>query len=284
MGGVVQRLLAPGVLHPHWRVRLVIDHTATMRRDMEERVARLGLAARGLLYAVLALLALQIAVGDGGETADSQGALDAVARQPYGRVLLVVLALGFAGYAVWRLLQMVRADTWGERIAGAGRGLLYSALCATTVQQLLTSSSGGGKPEESATARLLNLPFGVVLVVAIGLGIIGYGLYHAKEVFTGEWRHELRLGALSASARRAVTVVAVAGLVARCVVFSLTGGFLVRAALEQAPNRAVGLDGSLNQLARAPYGPALLTLVALGLFAYGLWGGVRARYERIDLG
>ena len=66
-----------------------------------ERLGRAGLVAKGVLYAVIAILAVKVALGGREESPDKQGALDAIAQQPFGRGLLILLAIGLAGYAVW---------------------------------------------------------------------------------------------------------------------------------------------------------------------------------------
>ena len=251
-----------------------------MRADARERLARVGLASRGLLWGLMGLLALQIAFGSRSTQADSQGALRAVARQPFGRGLLALLAVGFAGYALWRFVQARRGDDWKQRTVAAVRGVVWAGLCGTTVRVVLGAGTGGSS-EQSITARLMELPFGGALVAVAGVVVAGAGLWQGKQAFTGEWAQDLDLSSLGPTRRRAVAAAAVGGLVARMVVYALVGAFLVRAAVGHDPRRGVGLDGTLQQVAASPYGPWVLSLVAAGLAAFALWSLVRARYERI---
>jgi hypothetical protein len=253
-----------------------------MRRPVTESLARVGLVARGVLYGVMALLALRILLG-GNEQADSQGAIAALAQQPFGAVLLGLLALGLAAYAAWQFALAWFGEGLSERVPAVGRGLLWAALAAAAVRRLL-GAGASSQSEESVTATVLGLPFGVPLVVAVGLAMGLVGLYNGKQGLAEDWREKLRLGRCSRSTARMVQTIAMGGLVGRMAVFGLVGAFLVRAALRHDPEQGVGLDAALREVASAPYGPFLLGLLALGLAAYAAWCGVRARFERVDTG
>lgn len=256
------------------------------------RLGRAGLVAKGVLYLTIAVLALQVAIGGGaqGETVGQQGALRNLAGQPFGTVLLALLALGLAGYALWRLSQ-AWLDSSGESGAKAlavragffARGVFYGALCVLTVRLLLGSGQAqqGGGGEQEATARLLGLPFGQALVVLAGLVVIGIGLYQGYEGLTKRFKENLQTARMSAGENRWATRLGVLGLCARGVVFTLIGVFLVRAALTFDPQQAVGLDGALAALATTAAGPWLLGVVAAGLLAYGVYCFALARYGRI---
>ena len=254
-----------------------------------EGLARAGLVARGVLYAIVGVLALQVAAGRETERPDKQGALTALAHQPLGKVLLVAAAVGFAGYAVWRLSAAVLdtegdgtdASGWAKRVADLGRGLLYTGFCVTAVR-LITGSSGDDRTKEAdLTAAVLRAPLGRVAVAAVGLAVVGGGLYNGYRALSAKYRKKLRTGEMSRTMRRWITGIATVGLIARMVVFVLIGAFLVRAAARYDAREAVGVDGALQRLADATYGPALLALVAVGLFMYGLYSFVEARYRRL---
>lgn len=256
-----------------------------------ERLGRAGLAAKGVLYVTIAVLALQLAVGGGGAggTVGQQGALRTLAEQPFGTVILVLLAVGLLGYALWRLSQAWLdpgdedgAKAVAQRVSYVVRGVFYAGLFVLTLR-LLTSrgGGGGGGGEQEATARLLDLPFGQALVVLLGLVVVGVGLYQGYRGITKDFAKELQTGGLPPARRRAIIRLGVVGLCARAVVFTLIGVFLVRAALTFDPNAAVGLDGALAALAGTAAGPALLGVVAVGLLAYGAFCFAQARYGRI---
>lgn len=254
-----------------------------------EGLARAGLVARGVLYGIVGMLALQVAFGRRTQQPDKNGALAAVAHQPLGKVLLAAVAVGFAGYALWRLLSAFidaeqagnGAGGWAKRAGDLGRGVLYATFFVTTVR-LITGSSGDDRTNEAdLTAKVMRAPWGRVLVALVGLAIIGAGLYNGYRALSEKYQKKLRTGQMSASVRRWVTGIATVGLASRMVVFFLIGGFLVKAAVRYDPRQAVGVDGALERLAARPHGPWLLALVAVGLFTFGLYSLVEARYRRL---
>lgn len=256
-----------------------------------EGLARAGLVARGVMYATVGAIALRIATGSTGEQADKQGALASLARQPLGKVLLVAVAVGFAGYATWRFIDAI-LDTdgegsdfsgWARRAGDLARGLLYVSFFVTTVR-IIVGASGDETDEADRTAMVLHAPLGRVVVTVVGLAIIGGGVYNGYRAVSRKYTKKLRTHRMSPTARKWVVAVATAGLLSRMVVYGLIGTFLVRAALRYDPNEAVGVDGALSRLADRPYGPWLLGLVAIGLFMYGLYSFVEARYRRLMQG
>ncbi|MEN9936493.1 MAG: hypothetical protein RLZZ387_3072 [Chloroflexota bacterium] len=256
-----------------------------------ERLARLGYAAKGVVYALIGTLAAQAAIGSGGATTDSRGVLAWIVTQPYGRIALALVAAGLAGYAVWKVTEAA-LDTEGEGdepkglAARAGQvlsGVLHAGLAWTAVQILAGTGGSGGDSTQDWTARLLSWPLGRWLVSAVGIGVLGYGLYELYEAYRASFREQLNLGRMSPTEERWATVAGRAGLAARGVVFGLIGVFLVQAALRADAERAEGVAGALEALARQPYGRWLLGIVALGLVAYGIFMLVVARYRRISV-
>lgn len=256
------------------------------------KAARFGLAAKGVLYAVIGAIALQIAIGGGGGggEASQQGALQRIGQEPFGAVLLGVLAVGLAGYAGWRLIQAVRgtdedsaAKDIALRIAAAFRAALYGLLSVVALQGIRGGGGGGGgDSEQELTARVLELPGGVVLVGIVGAVILVVGGLQAKRGVSAEFMEDLESYGVSNNERSVVRRLGVVGHVARAVVYGIIGGLLVKAALDADPDEAVGLDGALAELANRPYGPWLLGIVALGLVAYGAYCLVAARSVRTD--
>lgn len=252
-------------------------------------LARAGLVARGVLYLTVGALALQIARGKKEKNADKAGALSTLARQPLGKFLLVAVAMGFAGYALWRFLEAI-LDTDGEgsdlsgvakRAADFARGLLYVSFFLTAARLVIGSSSEDQSKESDLTGRVLNAPLGRLVVALVGAAIVGGGLYTGYRAMSKKYKKKLHTGEMSPTVRRWVTVVASVGLTARMVVFLLIGTFILRAAIDYDPKQAVGVDGALKRLASRPNGPLLLAVVAVGLFAYGLYSFVEARYRKV---
>lgn len=260
-----------------------------------ERAARLGYAAKGVVYVTLALIAIQAALGSR-QTEGQRGALDSIADQPAGKLLLVLIVVGMFGYAAWRLIESAQggdgegdgAKGIAKRLAHAASGLLYASLGVQALRVLRGASAGGAGADDSRsedwTARLMALPWGRALVIAAGLGVIGYALQQLYKAVTSDVLRHLDLHDASAQRRRWITHVGRAGVAARAVVFLVIGGFLVQAALHADPTRATGLAGALDTLQRTPAGPWLLVGVAIGLLAFGLFQGVQARYRQVNVG
>lgn len=257
------------------------------RNRWTERFGRLGFAAKGLLYVLTALLAIQVAVGEGGKPEDQKGALAAVADEPFGMVLIVLLALGLSGYALWRLVEVVigqrdkdGAEDYVERAASVVRAIIYGALAAFAWAIVAGTGGGASSSEKQQTAAVLDWPGGVAIVTIVGLVVIGIAAYQGYQAATQGFLDDLELARMSEKERRTATTLGTAGHAARGVVFALMGVFLVKAALEYDPQEAIGLDGALKELASQPYGSVLLGLVAVGLLLYGLYCLVEARYRK----
>jgi hypothetical protein len=248
-----------------------------------DRLARVGWAAKGALYGLIGVLAIQIPAGLGGKTTDQQGAMRTVADETGGTLLLVLLALGFAGYAAWRAVEAASgrgAEGAGKRLGAAVSGAIHLGLAGAAIALAIGAGSGSSDPD-SVTARVMELPLGVWLVGAVGVGIVGVGAYNAWEGVSRKFEECLRIGEMAPRERSVVRVMGIAGLVARGVVFALIGAFLVKAAVEFDPKDAIGLDGALAKVANQTYGRWLLALAALGLLCYAAFCVVQARYRRI---
>lgn len=249
-----------------------------------EALARLGLVARGVIWMTIGLLALEIVTGGGGQ-ADRQGALRAIAAKPFGHTLLVVLVIGFCGYALWRGLEAAvghrdedGAKRTGKRLVSASRTLIYGFFAVTTINFL----AGGGKQGDNTkpmTARVMMHSGGQTLVGAIGVALLGGGLVIAIRALRADYMD--KLGPTPAWARRVAGFVGRVGLVSRGLVISLIGWFLLHAAITFDPNDAKGLDQSLRTVAQRPYGGWLLGAVALGLLMFAVWSWIEARYRDI---
>jgi hypothetical protein len=254
-----------------------------------ERLGRVGLVAKGLSYGLVGVLAVLVAVGAGGAATDRQGALRLVAKESYGTGILVALGLGFGAYAAWRFAQAVtnRDDEgddfegWAKRSGALAKGVLYTLLSLLAFS-LVTGPRGESRNEPEQTARVFDLPFGRWLVLAIGLGLIGYGLVNGYRSITGAFRKDLKTGQMAREdVGPLVNVAGFVGHAARMVLFSMVGIFLVRAAWQYDPKEAIGIDGALAKLAHQPYGPVWLGAAAAGLFAYGVFSTLQARYRDI---
>jgi hypothetical protein len=256
-----------------------MDVAADIRRpaDWEQPLARAGLVAKGCVYAIVGVLAFELAVGAGGAATSNQGALQHLAGSGAGTVLLVLLAIGLAAYALWRFIQAWHADEWAKRLGYAARGVVYAGITYSAVRILAGShhqQSQNGKAHK-ATAVVLSWPGGPVLVGIAGGVLIGVGLWQLysgiSTRFEDKWRGSHDVG----------RIVGIVGHVARFVVFALMGAFAIKAAAQYDPQAAIGLDGALQKLARSSYGPFLLGITAAGLIAYGVFCLFDARYRDV---
>jgi hypothetical protein len=248
--------------------------------------AKLGFAARATIYLLMGLLALSLAFGNSSSETDQRGALQSVAEKSGGKVLLVALALGFAGYALWRLGEAAFGVTGegkdkGPRVKALVSGLVYGSLAVTTVTLLLGSSSGSQAQQQSSlTARVMEHTGGRWLVGLVGLVIAGAGAVMVYEGLKKKFMKYLRTGEMSPSERTVVGRLGMVGTIARGVVIGLSGVLVVQAAVTFDPDKARGLDGALRTLASQPFGPYLLGAAALGLVAFGVYGYAEARWRR----
>jgi uncharacterized protein DUF1206 len=252
-----------------------------------EWLARSGFVARGLIYGIIGILALELALGSGGKTTNQQGALKTIAQQPFGEVLLILVAAGLAGYASWRIIRAFlghgaeASDSGFERVAALASGVVYAALCAVAVKILLGSDQGGSENVHGKTAGVLAWPGGTWLVAIAGAVLIGVGLYQGYRGVSRDFLKDSKTEQMSPGVRKWTEWIGTFGHLARMTVFGLVGVFLIKAAIDYNPDSAVGLDGALAKLAHASYGPFLLGVVAAGLIAFAAYSLTDARYRRI---
>lgn len=254
-----------------------------------ERLARIGYVARGIVYMVVGGVAARAAFGGGGRVEGQRGALEEIFRQPFGKFILGLVALGLVGFAIWRFVQAALdpeqkgTDAKGAvtRAGYAVSGVVHTGLAIAAIGLLRGTGSGGDDGGQGLTARVLEAPAGRWLVAAAGLIVIAFGLYELYRAAKSKIGERLNLAGMSPAARDGLVIAARAGMAARGVVFALIGFFLVRAALQYDSSEARGLRGALVTLREQPAGKWLLAAVALGLVGFGIFEIVKARYRRI---
>jgi Domain of Unknown Function (DUF1206) len=259
-------------------------------------LARAGLLAKGVSFGIVGVLALKLAIGDGGKATSRQGALQTLAQSTFGKVLLILLAVGFAGYAIWRFVQAFaertedggekgKAKKWGKRAGYVGRGLIYAALTASTVKILVGSGQQQSQNQKAhhTAGMVMGWPGGRWIIGIAGIVIIGAALWNLYRGIARNFEDKWRIGKMSATERKWGGRAGAAGHFARFVVFGLIGVFVIKAAIDYNPNDAIGLDGALQKLSQASYGPYLLGLTAFGLVCYGIYCLVDARYRDVSV-
>ena len=264
------------------------------------RLARCGFATKGIVYLLIGILAAKAAVGAGGKTTDNRGAIETLYRQPFGRALVSLIALGLFVYALWLFvaaaLDPERTGTdakgaagarWAGRAVSAMLGCTYAALgvvAAKLVVQQRSSGKGTDAATHDWTAKLLAHPFGAALVVLIGLIVLGVAGYFFFQAATARFRDKLDLGGASAAERGWVGPLGRVGFAALGVVDVIIGLFLIIAAVRHNAGETKGVGSALAAVAQRPYGGVLLGVVALGFIAYAAYTFAEARYRRLVAG
>jgi hypothetical protein len=253
------------------------------------RIARVGYTAKGVVYATIGVLAMREALGEGGSTTGPVGAMRSMGPNPMDGVLLLVLAAGLVGYAMWKLVQGITdPDDKGSgahgllRRAGyVGSGLIHGGLAFTAAQSIF----GAEDTSEDAVALSVMAyqpPLGQILVGLVGLVVIGVGLYQLYAAYGAKFRDELRLNRMGNTKDRWVTLAGCVGTTARALAIGVAGAFVVLAAYQSDPNEVRGLGEALETIQSQPLGSYMLGIVAAGLLVYGAFMLLVARYRRIE--
>jgi hypothetical protein len=254
-----------------------------------EWLARGGLIAYGVVHLLVGWLALQIAWGtSGGTSADTSGALQTLADQPFGTVLLWVAAVGLVALALWQVSEAIwghpdrdRAKRVRKQVTSGARAVVYAALAVSAALFALGTGSSSSQSQEQATTGVLAWPGGRVLVVAAGLAIIGVGIAGIIKGIRKSFIEEINTSSMPPTARTGVLRLGQVGYIAKGIALSVVGGLLTYATLTFDRQTAQGLDGALQTILAQPFGRFLLTAVALGFAAFGLFAILQSRYRRM---
>jgi hypothetical protein len=249
-----------------------------------DHAIRAGLVAYGVVHLLVAWLAVQLAFGEKADSASNSGAMQYLAEQPLGGVLLWLIAVGMFFLVVWRLLEFgfgyreESDDTkrWRKRATSLGKAVIYGALGWSAVQT--ATGSGGGSGTDSTTAKLMDLPAGQWIVGAVGLAIIGYGITLVVRGWTEKFREHLDAQGQSGKDGSAYVTLGKAGYIAKGVAIAIVGGLFGYAAVTHDPKKSGGLDQALKTVLEQPFGQVLLVAIAVGIAAYGAFCFARARH------
>ncbi|GAB3743752.1 DUF1206 domain-containing protein [Microlunatus parietis] len=243
---------------------------------------KVGLAGYGLMHLVLGALAVRLSFG-GRSEASQQGALAELATQPFGRIGLWVAAIGLFALVPWRLIDAAVGYRWHDeprrtfrRVTAVGQAVVYLWLGVSAVRIVLGAGAGGSRGEETASARLLALPLGPTLLMAVGAVVIWIG---GAQVVKG--LRKSFVDDLSGAGRLTVTLGRI-GFPAKGIALVLVGVLAGWAGISYDPAKAGGLDDALQALRGQAFGPVLLAAVAVGLIAFGLFCFGWARRPRVQ--
>ncbi|SFG24692.1 protein of unknown function [Halobacillus alkaliphilus] len=258
------------------------------------RLARFGYMAKGVVYALVGILAFMAAIGVGGKTTGTSGMLKSLAGVPSGNIILWIIGIGLICYIGWVFIKAIKDPTNEgkgakgiiSRVGYMVSGVVYGALAlkAINIASSAGSSSGGGGSKQTMSAKLLAQPFGAWIIGAIGVIIIGYGLYEFIGGATQKFLKKFRTGEMDHHEYKVAKNSGTAGLIARGSVLGLIGYFFVQTALTSDASQAKGLDGALSEVASNPFGQWILGVVAAGLILYGVYQIIRGRYEHMSFG
>ncbi|MBG6106673.1 DUF1206 domain-containing protein [Frigoribacterium sp. CG_9.8] len=249
-------------------------------------LARLGYAVNGLLHVLIGAIAISVAVGGGGAEADQSGALSELASNPVGIALLWVITVGLFALGLWQIVSgfLVRDSDakkrWGKRLSEFGKAVVYVAVGVTALTFALGGSKSSASSSKSASDQLLAKPGGVFVLLVVGLAIVSIGVFFVVRGVTKKFEKDLTPP--SGSLGRVVVLLGVVGYIAKGIILAVVGILFVAAAFTLDTSKASGMDGALKSLASLPFGVTILIAVGVGLIAYGLYLGARARYGRLD--
>ena len=262
----------------------------TARRASDSKaahfLARAGLTARGVIYILVGWVAVLVALGHAAREADQQGALHMLAGKSYGLISLWLLAIGFAGYALWRLSETVFGVNGeppgpGPRLKSLARAVIYAALSYLTFTVIAGKARSQAGRQQDITATAMQHPAGRVLVGVAGLAIVACAIALVVEGARKKFMKYLQTGRMRPRTRQVVKVLGMTGTIARGVVFALAGVLVIDAAVTHKATESGGIDKALLTLRDQPFGEFLMMLAALGLIVFGVYGLCEARWRRV---
>ena len=247
-------------------------------------LARLGFVVNGVLHLLIGLIAIGVAVGNGGE-ADQSGALQQLSGAPGGVFLLWFVVLGFVALGAWQVVTAVLPprDRNTKRavhvVKELGKGIVYLALAGTALTFALGGSSSSSQSNQQFSAKILAAPGGVFLILLIGVVIVGIGGYFVYKGITAKFTEDIvpPAGTLG----KVTLIVGRVGYIAKGIALAIVGVLFGVAAVTHDASKATGLDGALKSLVQLPFGVVVLVAAGIGLIFYAVYLFFRARYAKL---
>jgi hypothetical protein len=263
------------------------DRAEQLGRDVHESktldgAIRFGMVVYGVVHLIVAWLAVQLALGQGGKQASQKGAMQTLAKEPAGTLLLWLVAVGMFALVVWRVIEMVvghqeydGGKRWRKRATSGFKAIVYGYLGVTALRFAVGASSG---KSTNYTAKLMDQTYGRWIVGGIGAAIVLYGVSYARRGWTEKFMENLDARGTLGDAGTAYRWIGKVGYIAKGVAFCVVGGLFVTAAYTHEAKKSGGLDDALHKVLQQPFGPFLLVLIAAGIACYGLFCFARARH------
>jgi len=253
--------------------------------------ARVGFVAKGVVFAVIGALAMELGISGFGAATDTGGAMQTIGESALGRAALLAIAGGLAAYTLWRFVAAATgADEDGRgfpsvlnRLGKTLEGIFHGALTVQAILLLMNLSRPNQDSADDISALVLRIPGGRWLLGAVGIGMAGFAVYQFyRTTILGSLTH-LRLDGVSTTVRRVFDFLGRTGTAAMDLVMLTIGWFLLRTSIDYDPEEAAGIAQSLASLTYEPHGRLLLGVVGFGILCFGTFQLFAARYRRIRL-
>ena len=255
-----------------------------------EFLERVGYVMRGVIYAVMGILALGLALGIGGGATDQSGSLKLITAGPTGKALLLAVVFGLGAYSIWGFVRAIfdplhrgrDAPGIAERLGFAWSGVAYAAIVLFALRLLAgTSQAGSHDSAQSTIARILTVPGGHWVAIVIGVIAIAAGLAQLVEAARATFKKDLKRFDMNRVEKQIVDGLGRFGMLSRGITFGLVGWFVLQGGLHRDPSQVHGFAGAFIFLLNQPYGRPLLGMVAAGFIALGLHSFACARWIRL---
>ncbi|TWT56205.1 DUF1206 domain-containing protein [Allorhodopirellula solitaria] len=258
-----------------------------------EPLGRAGHIAKGVVYGIIGALAFQLAIGAGGEISGSREAVREIGQQPFGRILLGIVAIGLLGYTLWRWVQAAK-DTEGEgtdakgivkRVGYALSGAAYLSLGIFAGSLALGMAGGSGSGSGGGSSTLLDSTWGRIVLGVAGAVTISVAIYFVYKAYLAKFMEKYDFARMSESARKFALHAGRFGLATRGVAFAIIGGFILRSAVNgTADGEIAGMSDALAAIAAQPFGKVLIGITGLGLVCYAVHMCLMGWYRRFNIG
>lgn len=258
-----------------------------------KKLAVLGYISKGIVYALIGLLALFSAFNMGGQKAGKLAVIDYLENKPFGNVLVFILGIGLICYSIWRIFESLKDpekignDTKGviKRIGFFISGCIYSIIGLIAIIDALNLISLF-KSDSDSTNSVLTGTTGALIFMVISIGLLGKGIYQFVKVYKGNFLHKFYLKSITTMAKRKyIQRIGYAGLISRGLVTIIISYFFITTGLTlngASSNNVKGTAEAFSFIQEQAFGKWLLGTVAIGMVCYGIFMFTKAAYRKFD--